>query len=64
MKAYYVLAVVAAALVSGCAVYDRSIAYQPVYTAPPTVAYVSPTYITPPPGTLLPGAGAGTLQAP
>ena len=77
MKAYYLLALVGAALLSGCAV--RSVAYEPLYTpatvayvspttvayvSPATVAYVSPTYIPPPPGTLLPGAGVGSLEAP
>ncbi len=64
MKAYYLIALVGVAALGGCAV--RSVAYEPLYT-PATVAYVSPAYIapiTPPPGTLLPGASAGTLQAP
>jgi hypothetical protein len=64
MKAYCLLAALGAALLSGCAVYDRYVPYQPVYSAPGTVTYVSPYYIAPRPGTLLPGAGAASLEAP
>lgn len=51
MKAYYLLAPIAAAL-AGCS----------VYTAPPPVA-VSPTYVTPPPSTVVLGAGAAQIDS-
>lgn len=44
MKAYYLLVPLCVALLGGCTV--RPIAYST--PAPPSVAYVSPTYVAPP----------------
>ena len=71
MKAHFLLAALMAALVSGCAVYDRTVAVQPVYSAPAAVAYsapaavayVSPYYIAPSAELVL-GAGSGSMIAP
>lgn len=63
MRTHYLLAALIAALLSGCAVYDRSVAYQPVYSAPAGVAYVAPYYIAPSAELVL-GAGSGSMIAP
>ena len=72
MKAYCLVAAFGAALLSGCAVYDRTVAIQPVYSAPAavaysapaTVAYVSPSYYIAPSAELVLGAGSGSMIAP
>jgi hypothetical protein len=56
MKAYYLLAPLgAAALVAGCA-------YEPVYQTSPPVAYVQPTYVSPP-STVVLGAGPAMIDS-
>ena len=51
MKAYYLLAPLAAAALGGCTYYSRPVAayYSPpvVYTTPAAVAYASPIYVAP-----------------
>jgi hypothetical protein len=60
MKAYYLLAPLAAVALAGCTVY-RPVAYTPVVTTPTPVA-VAPTYVVPN-TTVLGGSSWGRMDS-
>ncbi len=66
MKAYYLIAPLAASALMGCTVY-RPVAVEPVATTAPAVTYVTPpaaTYVTPRPATVITTPGAAVVTTP